>query len=380
MNMAWIYGFASFMLGACLFPITLGLWWPARHRLSASRLVALALVADARLLLPSGESRPHPRRFVFSLRRRARCETRAITPARTRFARILRTCATFIPIVLLGLYYLSIATTARPMRPQWENLGDPTSPRAWLSRLGWVDPISLAIRDGIPGTDRSGPAFFLFAPVVWLAVAMAFSGATGTISTRFSVLKNDGRWCWLLLAFLLVVGGVAGPDSLGEAHGNYLPQRVVLLGLAALVPIFDIDPARRWGRGCVTALVAAVVLQSAIVWDYAIYSDRTAGQMIRVRDAVGSQATNRRAPGFDPQPVSVQSLTARGRLARSGFGQHRLEQLRNAALLLSGPISSRESTGRCPTSSSGSRSMKTRAKPPLAAALGENPRATCQFH
>ena len=24
MNMAWLFGFASFMLGACLFPITLG--------------------------------------------------------------------------------------------------------------------------------------------------------------------------------------------------------------------------------------------------------------------------------------------------------------------------------------------------------------------
>ena len=30
MNLAWLFGFASFILGACLFPITLGLWWPAR--------------------------------------------------------------------------------------------------------------------------------------------------------------------------------------------------------------------------------------------------------------------------------------------------------------------------------------------------------------
>ena len=34
MNMAWLFGFTSFMLGACLFPITLGIWWPARDRLS----------------------------------------------------------------------------------------------------------------------------------------------------------------------------------------------------------------------------------------------------------------------------------------------------------------------------------------------------------
>ena len=113
------------------------------------------------------------------------------------------------------------------------------------------------------------------------------------------MFRNDSRpvegaekrrqWCWLLLAVLLIVGGVAGPDSLGEAHGNYLPQRVVLLGLVALVPVFDIDPSCRWGRGCVAALVAAVVLQSAVIWDYAVYSDRTAGQMIRARDAIGTR-------------------------------------------------------------------------------------------
>ena len=42
MNMAWLYGFTSFMLGACLFPITLGVWWPVRDRLSFPRLATIA--------------------------------------------------------------------------------------------------------------------------------------------------------------------------------------------------------------------------------------------------------------------------------------------------------------------------------------------------
>ncbi len=287
MNMAWIFGFASFMLGACLFPITLGLWWPARHRLSPPRLAAVALLLTlgyfchlVSLGLTIGG--------LLVLAATSPVRNESYNVRRERFSRIVRTCVTFLPVVLLGLYYVSIATQRAPMRPQWENLGDPGSPRAWLSRLKWVDPISLAIRDGIPGTDRSGPAFVVFAPAVWLAVTIGL-WCYGTISTRFSALKNDDRGCWLMLAVLLVVGGVAGPDSLGEAHGNYLPQRVVLLGLVALVPVLDIDPARAWGRGCVTALLAAVVLQSAIIWDYAIHSDRTAGQMIRVRDAIGTR-------------------------------------------------------------------------------------------
>ena len=61
----------------------------------------------------------------------------------------------------------------------------------------------------------------------------------------------------------------------------------MLLGLIALVPVFDVDRSRWPGRALVAALVAAVALQSAIVWDYGLYSSRTAGQIIGVRDAVG---------------------------------------------------------------------------------------------
>ena len=93
----------------------------------------------------------------------------------------------------------------------------------------------------------------------------------------------------------------------------------------------------RWsGRGATAALAVAVVLQSAIVWDYAFYSDRTAGQIIRARDAVGRRPEDRDAAGFDPQPVSTQSLAARRRLAGGRYGQRGLEQLRDPALLLPG--------------------------------------------
>ena len=90
-----------------------------------------------------------------------------------------------------------------------------------------------------------------------------------------------------MLAALLTMGGVIGPDSLGAAHGEFLPQRVILLGLVALVTVFDVNPARWPGLITTAALVAAVILQSAIVWDYARYSDRTAGQIIRAGDLVG---------------------------------------------------------------------------------------------
>jgi hypothetical protein len=92
------------------------------------------------------------------------------------------------------------------------------------------------------------------------------------------------------LAGLLLLGGLIGPDTLGEGHGNYLAQRVLLMGLAALVPVLEFGRTR-----IATALLAvAVALQSAFVWDYARRSDRLvadllrAGPHLRPADRVGS--------------------------------------------------------------------------------------------
>jgi len=306
MNLAWLLGFSSFLLGACLFPLTLGIWWPGRDRLSVPRiaalsvlltlgyfchLVSLGLTVLGLVVLSVSGSPPDG----------------SGSPWRRRLARLARTSVSFVPLVVLGFFYLRIARQGGPMHPVWQNLSNPWSPQAWGARLGWVDPLTLAIKDGLPFTEQVGPLFILFAPVVWLSVASVFwwygriTAGPGTLvrQPRGGDIARQGSSClreagtrddrqgWIILAALLIVGGAIGPDSLGAAHGEFLPQRVVLLGLVALVPVFDVDSARWPGFAATTALLAAVILQSAIVWDYARYSDRTAGQIIRAGDLVG---------------------------------------------------------------------------------------------
>jgi hypothetical protein len=285
MNMAWLFGFTSFMLGACLFPITLGAWWPARDRPSLARLASLSALLTLGyfchlvslgltvlgLVVLSVAAPVHGAEGIQGPRR---------------FSRLALTCTSFVPVVLLGLCYLSIATHRAPMRPLWKNLSDPWSPRAWLVRLEWVDPISLAIRDGLPFSDRDGVAFAMFAPVIWLGLGLLLWGGATIAAWARGSLDRD-RLSWLLLAVILVIGGIVGPDSLGEAHGDILPQRIALMGLVALVPAIEIDLSRWAGRGATAALAVAVVLQSVIIWDYAFYSDRTAGQIIRAREVAG---------------------------------------------------------------------------------------------
>ena len=67
---------------------------------------------------------------------------------------LVATCAAFIPVVVLGLCYLSIATQRARCGRNGETCPIPWSPRAWMARLEWADPLSLAIRDGLPWTDR----------------------------------------------------------------------------------------------------------------------------------------------------------------------------------------------------------------------------------
>ncbi len=85
----------------------------------------------------------------------------------------------------------------------------------------------------------------------------------------------------------MLFGSLITPDSLGDNHGGYLPQRVALLGLVALAPWLRLDatgPLARLGR---VGLLVALVVQSLFVWDYGCESTRTAGALLKAADAAG---------------------------------------------------------------------------------------------
>jgi len=167
-------------------------------------------------------------------------------------------------------------------------LSQPLSPRAWAAQLTWVDPISIASKTMLPFSTAPSRAAGLLAPVAWLLVALALAVAS-TVRARDPDHATASRRGWVVLAALLIAGGLVAPDTLGLSHGHYLPQRIALLGLAALLPVLDLD-SRRWTvRGCTGALVVALAVQSALVWAYALESERTAGTFWRARAMVGQR-------------------------------------------------------------------------------------------
>lgn len=278
LNVAWLLGFASFMLGACLVPLTLGVWWSGRDEgwswRRASGLAVLTVLGYFCHLVSLG---------LTSL---GLAVLEASTPGGRRKGRATTTVVGLLPLIPLGAIYVALAREGGGIAPTWKHLTNVLSPRAWVDQLTWVDPISLARKDYLPGIGSSSPWFQAIAPVIWLGGALLFAIV---ISARSETPVSIERKGWWMLAVLLILGGVLAPDTLGASHGEYLQQRIVLLGLVALVPVLTLDSNAWHGRALEVMLVGALLIQSLVVWDYAWTSERTAGALLSAADAVGTR-------------------------------------------------------------------------------------------
>ena len=275
LNVAWLLGFTSFLLGACAFALTLGVWWGGRDDFGPGRSAALAAWIVAGYAC-------HP--VSLGLTVVGLLALAASTPcAAGKPQRWTWTLLGMAPLIPLGLYYRGVMSRdGGGLAPAWGHLRDPLTLASWSSQAGWVDPISLASKVVVPFAAGSGPGKALLAPVLWLTAALGI-WAVASLAAG----PTAGRRGWWLLAALLIAGGIVCPDTLGASHGNYLPQRVVLLGLVALVPALNLDGSRWPAWAGAAALVVALAVQTAFVWEYALHSDRIARTFERAAPAVG---------------------------------------------------------------------------------------------
>lgn len=271
LNVAWLFGFTSFLLGACLFPITLGTWWAGRDDLDFGRVSALAaliVLGYFAHLVSLGLTVVGLAVLVLA------------TPGRTP-KRLGATAAALAPLLVLGPVYRRLMNRGGPLDPIWGHVRDLRALASWREQLGWVDPLSLGKKVLFPGIATESPLFGLVSPVVLLLVALTILAATS------GPRMDRGRRGWVLLSGLLLLGGLVTPDTLGPAHGNYLPQRVVLLGLVSLGPWLDFRADRPSGRLAAGLIAAALIVQTLTVFDYARESDHLIRPFLRAIDHLG---------------------------------------------------------------------------------------------
>lgn len=272
LNVAWLFGFTSFLMGACLFPLTLGVWWRGRDRLGPGRALAIGVLLALGYLC-------HP--VSLGLTVIGLLLLAVATPGPAPGRRWLWTGVSVAPLVPLGLLYALAMRSGGGMYPQWAHLTNLLSLRAWAAHLAWADPLTLGSRHIAPFVESRRLGFVVLDPVLWAAVA--FAGFA--LLSRGRSDRTRRGWAWLAVLFLLA--GFLGPDGLGEGHGGFLTPRLVLLGLVVLLPWLELDAAGRLARVAAAASLVALALQSAFVWDYGRRTQADVDRLLTTRSLVG---------------------------------------------------------------------------------------------
>ena len=276
----WLLGLYFFLLGACLFALTVGLWWTWRNELNPVRAGTLAVLLVAGYffhVVSAGLS-------VFAL-----VVLAVATPGLRRQRRILWTAAIVAPCVSLIIVFGILMGSSGGALTEWTGLTDPFSIHSWVQYLQNWDFISFSFKERLgivsvptdcPFVEQGELQYALLWPSFWaIAGTLLLVGSTlkgNAIRTRAFQSEHRG---WIALALLLFAGGFFGPSA--GAQGTILRERVLLLGMVSLVMLIKPQsdtPAARIGLLC---LLVGAVLQIAFVLDYARISNIVAGRIMQ---------------------------------------------------------------------------------------------------
>jgi hypothetical protein len=284
-NTLWIIGLYNFIFGAGCYVITLGFWWSRKDDLGLKPAIGLAgLLICGYLCHPVSVGLT-----VFAL-----VTLSLATPGAWR-RRTSWTLMSILPLAPLIWFYRSLMQAAAQAHPRWTDLDNLLSPRQWLSYaqgsnilLLTDDEPNLLFSHTISGLSH------LPAATTWtiLGVALLLISSIIGLKTESSEAGRSRRG-WIVLSTVLILAGLFGPDDLGDVHGGFLRERILLLGCATLVPIMAVRlthslAGRIIGACGFGALLIACCLQLSAVWNYAQVSERLAAQLMQAKPYVGA--------------------------------------------------------------------------------------------
>jgi hypothetical protein len=283
----WLYGLYPFLLGACLFPITLGLWWHWRDNLNPLRVAILATLFVLNYFF-------HIISAGFTV---LGVGILAVTTAGADLKkRWVWTAASLAPVCLLIIQFQSLMKNSGEAGFQWVNPTNDWSLGGWFQYFQLADFISFSFKTsaGIflistdcPFVEETSTQYALLTPSLWAILGIIFL-TVSTLSgraTKDKILKSPYRG-WIILILSLIAVALFGPSRIGT--GSLLRERLWLLATVALIPLLRFNLKNSRTQFALLFLALALLLQTAFVWHYALISNRTSSAFLEASHHIDS--------------------------------------------------------------------------------------------
>jgi hypothetical protein len=159
----WLLGFHNFLLGVCLFPVTLGYWWANRQGMQVKKSAILGGVLDLGYLC----------HFVGAALTVFALVLLTLTTPRTGYLAPYRwTAIGLTSLMPLGLVYHSLMQAADKIRPVWKPFPrNPWSPHERDDYLESGNPFSILAVNAFPCINWTSWWFRFLQPSVWLVAS-----------------------------------------------------------------------------------------------------------------------------------------------------------------------------------------------------------------
>lgn len=269
-NWLWFLGFYNFTLGTIVYAITLGWWLRKSEQFSWRRVALLAtlfVIGYFSHLIAFGAMVGALLWLTFF--------------GDTKFIKqnLLTIFLALAPIVPLGVGYKLLTDSGGGLVPTWRSLENGFSIVNLGLQLQTADPFVLLTRRSLPFLDFYSKGYAVFSPSLWFAVALALLSLNCLARWRRNELPKKFVGLILLGAITLAIW-VFAPDDFGKAHGGYLRERALILGLIAATPVLAAMQTKLIKNIVTLILLFVVCFQSLVVWEYALYSDKIAREYL----------------------------------------------------------------------------------------------------
>jgi hypothetical protein len=266
-NWLWLVGFYNFLIGACCFVFTTGLFFRWREKMNLRRAIFLSL-----LFLIAYFSHIVSFAVLFGS-----VGLLAFSASGENFKRnIFWILAALLPVLPLIFIYKSISASGGGFFPVWRSLESPFSPVSWFSQIRSAEPFILMSRKSFPFVARSSAYFSIFTPILWILIAL-FTLTIATLKDK-TILFSKTNLIFVLLFVSLILAAMFAPDDFGLNNGSVLRERLLLCGLVFFIPLFRAENSLRLKRFAQICLLLVVSFQTAALWEYALRTNSEAGE------------------------------------------------------------------------------------------------------